>query len=127
MIIGIGIDLCKISRMSRAIEKGEFVHKVFAAEEISYAEAARQPATHYASAFAAKEAFAKAGRWGLSRVGLQSVWVSRERGFPELQLSLSAKRLLEHFGKCRVFLSLSHENDLAIAVVVLETSDDPLL
>jgi len=127
LIIGIGIDLCKISRMSRAIEKGQFVHKVFSAEEVDYAEAARNPATHYASAFAAKEAFAKAGRWGLSKIGLQSVWVSRERGFPELKLSPSAKRLLELYGDCRVFLSISHENDMAIAVVVLETSNDPLL
>ena len=39
--------------VSRAIEKGQFVHKVFSAEEVDYAEAARNPATHYASAFAA--------------------------------------------------------------------------
>jgi len=127
LIIGIGIDLCKISRMSRATEKAEFVHRVFAAEEVDYAEAAQNPARHYASAFAAKEAFAKAGRWGLSKVGLQSVWVSREKGFPEMRLSPRAKRLLEPYGNCRVFLSLSHENDLAIAVVVLEASNDPLL
>lgn len=127
MIIGIGIDLCKISRMSRAIEKAEFVRKVFATEETTYAETSRNPASHYASAFAAKEAFAKAGRWGLSKVGLHSVWVSRERGFPELKLSPGAKRLLAPYGECRAFLSLSHEGDLAIAVVVLEASNDTLL
>lgn len=127
MISGIGIDLCSISRMSRAIERPAFIEKVFSDEEKAYAEAARNPARHYAAAFAAKEAFAKAGGWGLSRVGLRSVWVSRPGGAPELRLSDHAKQLLLESQANRVHLSLSHEGDMAVAVVILEARDDSLL
>lgn len=127
MISGIGIDLCQISRMSRAIESEAFVERVFSAEEKSYAESTQNPARHYASAFAAKEAFAKAGGWGLSKVGLRSVWVSRSGGAPELRLSEQAEKLLPRSSGTRIHLSISHEGDMAVAVVVLEANDDSFL
>lgn len=127
MISGIGIDLCQISRMSRAIESDAFVKKVFSEEEKSYAESSQNPARHYASAFAAKEAFAKAGGWGLSKVGLRSVWVSRSGGAPELRLSEQAEKLLFKARDIRIHLSISHEGDMAVALVVLEASDGPFL
>lgn len=127
MISGIGIDLCKISRISRAIENKAFVERVFSAEEKAYAESSKNPARHYASAFAAKEAFAKAGGWGLSKVGLRSVSVSRLGGAPELHLSEHAKDLLLERNVLRIHLSLSHEDDMAIAVVILEARDDSFL
>ena len=127
MISGIGIDLCRISRISRAIENKSFVERVFSAEEKAYAESSKNPARHYASAFAAKEAFAKAGGWGLSKVGLRSIWVSRLNGVPELHLSEHANRLLLQRKILRTHLSLSHEGDMAIAVVILEARDDSFL
>ncbi len=126
MILGVGIDLCKISRIARSIENRAFVEKVFSPEEKAYADAGRNPSMHYASSFAAKEAFAKAGGWGLSAVGLRSVSVSRKNGAPELILDERARRLLPE-GTIRVHLSLSHEGDMAIAIVILEASDDSLL
>jgi len=126
LILGVGIDLCEISRIARSIENRAFVEKVFSEEERAYADAARNPSMHYASSFAAKEAFAKAGRWGLSAVGLRSVWVSRQNGVPQILLDERAKRLLPD-GTIRIHLSLSHEGDMAVAVVILEVCDDPIL
>lgn len=126
MIFGVGVDLCSVSRIAHSISNRRFVEKVFSPEEQAYAETCGNPALHYASAYAAKEAFAKAGGWGLARTGLTSVWVSREKGRPELRLSDRAKELFpERTG--RIHISLSHEGDLAVAVVILEVLDDPLL
>ncbi|HOV28848.1 MAG TPA: holo-ACP synthase [Synergistales bacterium] len=126
MIIGVGVDLCSVSRIAAAIANRRFVEKVFSPEEQLYAESGGNPALHYASSFAAKEAFAKAGGWGLARTGLASVWVSRKSGRPEIRLSDRAKRLFpDRTG--RIHLSLSHEGDLVVAVVILEGINDPLL
>lgn len=128
MICGIGIDLCSISRIAGAIEKEAFLNKVFDPEEKVYAEASGNPARHYASAFAAKEAFAKAGGWGISKIGgLRSVWVSRSAGRPEMRLSEKARELTAERRIKSVHLSISHEGDMAVAVVILEAGDDSLL
>lgn len=127
MIYGIGVDLCQVSRISRAMNSLHFIERTFVPEERAYAESGQSPAKHYAAAFAAKEAFAKAGGWGLAKVGLKSVWVSREQGAPRLHLTEKAKQLLPANAGFRIHLSLSHENDMAIAVVILEVWDDPLL
>lgn len=126
MIIGVGVDLCSVSRIAVATANRRFIEKAFSPEEQLYAETGGNPALHYASSFAAKEAFAKAGGWGLARTGLTSVWVSRENGRPELRLSDRARKLFsDRTG--RIHLSLSHEGDLAIAVVILEVIDAPIL
>ncbi|MFC2594575.1 MAG: hypothetical protein ACFNW0_05835, partial [Fretibacterium sp.] len=39
LIAGVGIDLCRISRMLRAVRSRHFVERVFRPEEIVYAEA----------------------------------------------------------------------------------------
>ncbi len=126
MIFGVGVDLCSVSRIARAIANRRFIERVFSAEERAYAEASGNPALHYSSSFAAKEAFAKAGGWGLARTGMSSVWVSRGNGRPELLLSGQAKELLPN-RPYRIHLSLSHDGDMAVAVVILEVFDDPLL
>ncbi len=126
MISGIGIDLCRISRISRAIENKSFVERVFSEEEKAYAESSKNPARHYASAFAAKEAFAKAGGWGLSKVGLRSIWVSGRTVSPSYTFRARKQTLLER-KILRTHLSLSHEGDMAIAVVILEARDDSFL
>ncbi len=67
MIRGIGIDLCDIERMKKAVAREGFVKRLFSEGEIAYAKDKADAASHYAAAFAAKEALAKAGGWGLGR------------------------------------------------------------
>ena len=119
-ILGIGVDLCKIERMSRCIEKEFFLSRVFSEEERAYALARPNPARHLAGAFAAKEALAKAGGWGLAKVGLQSVSVRRVDGRPFLSIDSKLRLLFDEAGVERTHLSLSHEGDYAVAMVLLE-------
>jgi holo-[acyl-carrier protein] synthase len=61
MILGVGLDLCPIERMQRALERSgsRFSQKVFTEAERAYCSARGQPAQHFAARFAAKEAVSK--------------------------------------------------------------------
>jgi holo-[acyl-carrier protein] synthase len=121
VILGIGVDLCSVRRMARFSQNPRFLARVFVEEERRYAFSHKDPARHLAASFAAKEAFAKAGRWGLAKVGLLRVWLHRTpEGIPEIRW---AEGLLPGElapGPCRVLVSVSHEEDMAVAVVLLE-------
>ncbi len=67
MIIGIGIDLVKISRIEKAGKNHPaFLERVFTRKERDYCERQKFPAQHYAARFAAKEAVMKAFGTGMS-------------------------------------------------------------
>ena len=58
---GIGVDLCAVSRMARAIEKAHFFTRVFTENERAYLQGRGRAVGQSAAAmFAAKEAVAKA-------------------------------------------------------------------
>lgn len=122
MIVGIGIDLCSISRMRRALERhgGRLEERVFTAGERAYCRARGEPAQHFAARFAAKEALLKAlgVPAGLSWHELEVV--STDGGAPVLRLSGEARRAAERLGADRLHLSLSHGGDTAAAVVIAE-------
>jgi holo-[acyl-carrier protein] synthase len=74
-----------------------------------------------AARFAAKEAFGKALGTGLSGIVLKDIMVvNNYNGKPELSVSGTALAALEKAGADRVHVSLTHERDTAIAVVILE-------
>jgi len=120
MIKGIGIDICCISRLGRALENPRFSERVYTSEELQYALDRGNNPRHLASAFAAKEAFAKAGGWGIGKVGFRNVWLSRGDCGPSLGFSEHALHLNEAIGVKSAHVSVSHEGDFAVAVVVLE-------
>ena len=120
MIAGVGADLCAISRMKRAVENDYFTRKVFAAEEIEYAMSQGEPARHFASAFAAREALSKATGLGMFGMGLSAVWVRRTDRGPIFMMSGEAVEKLKSQGADKCWLSLTHEGDFALAFVVLE-------
>lgn len=121
MIVGVGIDVCSIERMRRALERhGER----FFARICSPAERAdltgRDVATALAGRFAVKEAFAKALD-GARGVGWHEVEVRRApTGRPLLELSGNAVTTVERFGADRWHVSITHDAGVAVAVVVLE-------
>lgn len=122
-IRGIGVDLCAVGRMQAALEREGFAERVFTSEEIAYASSQVLPARHFASAFAAREALAKAGGWGIGLMGLKSCRVERTKRGPRFIFSEKfAARLVEE-GIGAVHLSLSHEGDMAVAFVVLESME----
>ncbi|MBQ7069196.1 MAG: 4'-phosphopantetheinyl transferase superfamily protein, partial [Synergistaceae bacterium] len=61
MILGIGVDLCSISRIEKAIESEHFVTRIFSPEEIEYSnKKGKRRCESFAASFAAREAFCKA-------------------------------------------------------------------
>ena len=128
MILGIGLDLCQIERIGRAIEKPRFVERVFAPSERARIDAAAygpRRAEIAAGLFAAKEAVAKALGTGFSGFGTADVEILRDAaGGPACALHRgAAERLMALAGEGgRVFVSITHDGGTAAAVAVVEGS-----
>jgi len=124
MIIGIGIDAVSVGRMSGMMGRfGErFTRRVFTDEEREYCGKRRDAAAAFAARFAAKEAVMKAlgSGWG-SGVRFQEIEVQRgERGEPFINLYGGAKKKAESLGMGTIFISLTHEGDMALAQAIGE-------
>jgi holo-[acyl-carrier protein] synthase len=129
VIVGVGIDLVAVGRLESTLAAwGErFERRVFTAGERAHCRAQRRPGLAFAARFAAKEAFSKAVGTGLA-AGLRwtDVEVVRDpAGAPGLCLTGAARALAERRGADRLHVSLSHDRELAIAVVVLEAGARP--
>jgi holo-[acyl-carrier protein] synthase len=124
MIIGTGVDIVEIARLRKAVErlKDRFIQRVFTTEEQQFCSQHRDPAPHYAARFAAKEAMFKALGTGWAKgVTWQDVEVLRQQQeAPTLILHGEAHRLSLCMGATKVHLSLSHSEQSAIALVILE-------
>jgi len=124
MILGTGIDLIEVARIASSHEKfGErFVNRILLPDEIAYCLSHRQPAPFLAVRFAAKEAVSKAFGTG---IGAQLAWqdmevARRESGEPYVILHGRGEALLQSRGASIVLISLSHTDNYAAAVAILE-------
>jgi holo-[acyl-carrier protein] synthase len=124
MIFGTGIDIVDISRFEKFVRENNepLFNRVFTPHELTYCVAKKRSAQHFALRFAAKEAFLKALGTGL-RNGI--AWrdmevVNDHLGKPELQLGGRAVELFQEYNLTRIFLSLSHDGNFAVASVILE-------
>ena len=126
MIVGIGLDLCEIERMKRAIERSRFVERVFTAAEAARINAASdiRRGEIAAGLFAAKEAVSKSLGTGLAGIGLSDIEITPDAaGCPRCALdgkALDRARALcgERF---TVWVSITHESGIAAATAVLES------
>lgn len=121
MIVGLGIDVCSIERMRRALERhgDRFFGRICSAAERADL-SGRDAATALAGRFAVKEAFAKALD-GARGVGWHEVEVRREpSGRPTLTLHGNAIAMVEKFGANKWHVSITHDAGVAVAVVILE-------
>ena len=123
--VAAGIDLTSVSQVRQSLREfgDKYLHRVFTPTEIADCCAAHDPAPHLAARFAAKEATIKA----LMVEDAQPHWTSIEvrrhpSGWCEIHLSGKAAQLAAARGIDRFAVSLSHEEDLAAAVVVATTS-----
>ena len=131
---GIGIDLCAVSRMARAIEKAHFFTRVFTENERAYLQGRGRAVGQSAAAmFAAKEAVAKALGTGFAQgvmpwqievprvQGGRAGGVTHEQsGKPGVLLTGAAREKFEQIGGQSILLSLSHEGDTAIAFALIQ-------
>jgi len=127
MIVGIGSDLVHISRIEAVLERqGEaFAKRILCPEEFNtfcQKNKPEQQAAFLAKRFAAKEALSKALKTGIGKVSWQHILVTNSpSGAPEITLSDQALTVFKALGAASIHLSLSDEQDLALAFVVLST------
>lgn len=124
MIIGIGIDIIQNERIAQSLERfgDRFVNRIFTDVEARYCKESAQPEIHYAARFAAKEATFKALGTGWSRgIRWKDVEVCRHSsGQPKLQLYGEALKYSTAIGATSFFVSLTHDQAVSAAVVILE-------
>ena len=113
MIIGIGTDIIEISRIKNLLENTFFTEKCFTTAEIEYAKNSPQS---FAVMYAAKEAYSKALGTGIRGFSLKDVEVLHDE--------LSKPYIIAHnkakLSDAKIFVSLSHSKENAIAYVVIE-------
>jgi holo-[acyl-carrier protein] synthase len=124
MIIGTGVDIVEIERFRKVVErlKDRFLLRVFTEREREFCGTHRNSIPHLAVRFAAKEAVFKALGTGWAKgVTWLDVEVVRERQDPpRISLSGEALRLSQERAVRNLHISLSHTEQSAIAMVILE-------
>ncbi|MFK0573426.1 holo-ACP synthase [Endozoicomonas sp.] len=123
MIAGIGTDIVRIDRIERSLNRlGEaFARRILTEFELSVWVERSSPAAYLAKRFAAKEAVAKAFGTGIGKLSFQHIEVRNNvAGAPELILYGYALELQHQRAIKQLHISLSDEQDNAIAFVVLE-------
>ncbi len=126
-IVGIGIDVVATDRIARVLDEQReaFEERVFTAAERETC-AGRADRVHALGArLAAKEACGKALGTGLGQgVAFQHIEVvENAAGKPELRLSGAAAARAQALGVRRIHVSLTHDDGVSAAVVVLEGQD----
>jgi holo-[acyl-carrier protein] synthase len=125
MILGTGIDIIEVARIKASYEKfGErFLNRILHPAEIAYCLGHRNPAPFLAARFAAKEAISKAFGTGIGKhLGWQNMEIRREEsGKPFVILHDGGLSLLKERAGRIIHLSLSHTENYAAAVAVLES------
>ena len=118
-IVGLGVDICEIARMERAISRhATLKDRVFTPEEIAYCDSKARPAESFAGRFAAREATIKALGGYRGRLW-QDISVSRQpSGAPAIRLDGNAKRRADALGVTDVLVTFTHEKTSAVAFAV---------
>ncbi|MEP7059575.1 MAG: holo-ACP synthase [Actinomycetota bacterium] len=118
-IVGLGVDICEIARMERALARHPTMRaRVFTPEEIAYCDGKARPAESYAGRFAAREATIKA-LGGYPGKRWQDISVTRHpSGAPQISLNGNAKRKADRLGATRVLVTFTHEKTNAVAFAI---------
>jgi holo-[acyl-carrier protein] synthase len=123
VIYGIGTDILAVERMAQMVARGrQYLETIFTVKEIEYCEGKARKSEHYAARYAAKEAVLKAlgtgWRDGLAFADIEIL--NDEPGQPQVFLHGKVKELFDRQQIIRTSISLSHTDEMAIAVVILE-------
>ncbi len=130
MIVGIGSDLCSISRVEETLARygDRFIQRCFTPVEQRKSEGRKQRAASYAKRFAAKEACSKALGTGLNKgvywrdMGV----VNLPSGKPTMQLTGGAAerlaKLIPPGHEPVIHLSITDEFPMAMAYVIIEAA-----
>jgi holo-[acyl-carrier protein] synthase len=125
MVSGIGIDLVEVATVTDSIQEygNSYLERMFTRQEIEYCGGMPISFQCYAGRIAVKEAAMKAlsTGWGQGVEWLDLEVVNEPSGQPSLQVSGKAAQLFEQRGISRIWVSISHVPEYAVAQVVLES------
>ncbi len=122
MIYGVGVDVVQMERLEQALgRRPRLLQRVFAPVEIAYAEGPHYMA-RLAGRFAAKEAIVKACHGFRGSGWSQLVIEGTLNRPPRVVVEGPLGQWIEQHGGS-LFVSLSHEKSMAVAVAVLEMRD----
>src|SRR4051812_10034763 len=123
-INGIGVDLIECARIQQSLDRfgDRFLKRVFTEGEIGYSMSMKFPARHLAARFAAKEAVSKAFGTGIGKsMGWKDIDVHKKpSGQPFLVFSGGAEQLALERNVKQAVITLSHTDNYAVAMVVME-------
>lgn len=125
-ITRVGVDLCAVQEVKTAIARfgDRYLHAVYTDSELAYcADGVKWRADRLAARFAAKEATVKVLRPVDTGIDLRSIEVRRHPGgWCDIRLTGSAARLAERARIGPLAVSMSHEGNIAAAVVIAHTA-----
>ena len=109
----IGIDIVNVSRFKKKPLNNnlDFYKKIFSDSEINYCKKFSSPYEHFAGKFAVKEALIKSIN---EKISLHEIKTSYRNSKPIVKVKSSLDK------KYNFIISISHESDFAIAVVISE-------
>lgn len=123
MIVGIGIDISSQTRIQKSVDKlgDKFLQRILTDEEIALCQRYREPAARYAGRFAVKEAFMKAIGTGMYKIGFHDIQVfNHDSGAPYIKITGRAQQILSELAVQHIHVSISHDMDMAVGMVILE-------
>ncbi len=122
MILGVGLDVVSVDRLRRWKNIPGLFQRFFNPKELEVALPRGETGIlSLAARFAAKEAFGKALGGGIRGFALKEIAVMNDPyGKPYMVLSGNAERAFIASGASKIHVSLTHEHDNALAMVVIE-------
>jgi holo-[acyl-carrier protein] synthase len=122
MIYGIGVDQVDLKRVRKLLSKSQskFEQRCFTQHEITYANRFSDPAKRLGARFAAKEAVMKSLGKGWRQINWRDIEITGG-GKPNVNLLGDAKYFAEEFNIKTIHVSMSHEENQAIAFAISES------
>ena len=127
-IKGIGIDAASIQKTKHLVDTlgNLYLQKVYTENEIEAAERSNHKMEYLASRYAVKEAFYKAANGILQNLDnfaerpTSIETLSHKNGSPYIHMSMELEEAFTNSQLSNAFVSITTENDLAIAIVMLQ-------
>ena len=120
-IHGIGVDQVDLKRIKKLLGKSEakFLERCFTEQEIKYAKRFSDPSKRLGARFAAKEAVMKSLGKGWREISWKDIEVTGG-GKPTINTFGRASATVKEKNITNIHISLSHENENAIAFAISE-------
>ncbi|EDS71473.1 holo-ACP synthase [Anaerofustis stercorihominis] len=117
-----GVDIVKVKRIKKILmgtHKDLFLRKIFNKEEIFYFEHNNYNPKSVSGYFAAKEAIMKTLGKGMDKLSFKDITILKTRdNKPYVKLSGKAEDYMESLGLTDFKISISHEDEYAVAFVI---------